>query len=502
MNQLLSIIEDKIVIDKVRLNKTEGTINHFGNLNVLGTVTFTKDLTVDGILTVDTLNVKNLAVDNNSTSNPGRWIVNTEKELEGNGLHWAWGTGSVNFMYREGRRLYANADFDLEPGFKYKIGNAEILSANELGPQVIKSKLREVGSLKDLTVQGNTLLSSFAFFNSINGRLGLNTDEPNGALSIVENDVEIVVGSPAYGKAKLGTFTNHSFSLITDNTERIVIKNNGDIIIGDENSKNGNLVINGTLRVDTLVADTRIDRYSPLEFKSSKDSSIYGKGLLWTGNGVPRQFVLKPNPDRLWASESIDIAEGQMYYINGRPVISNYGLGEQITRSNLSTLGTLESLAVSGSANFTSNVAITSGVTSLKTAVFADDVGNDLVINSNSISSSNNISIKIGDHETYYADDAEIIIGNKSKSRRPVKLFGPVSIGISTPDTDVDLTVKGNIQFADKKFITSISAPVEGNFNKGDICWNQNPAPDNYIGWVCVLDGSPGEWLPFGAISR
>jgi hypothetical protein len=56
--------------------------------------------------------------------------------------------------------------------------------------------------------------------------------------------------------------------------------------------------------------------------------------------------------------------------------------------------------------------------------------------------------------------------------------------------------------FANKKFFTGTAIPTSGTFNKGDICWNSNPQESSYIGWVCIIEGTPGEWLPFGAIGR
>ena len=53
-----------------------------------------------------------------------------------------------------------------------------------------------------------------------------------------------------------------------------------------------------------------------------------------------------------------------------------------------------------------------------------------------------------------------------------------------------------------KKFINGVSAPESGEFVKGDICWNTNPQASSYVGWICTVSGTPGEWLPFGAINR
>lgn len=501
MNNLLSVLEDKIVIEKLRLNITEGNINHVGNLDVQGAVNLNSSLDVVGIITADTINVKNLVYENGTDNGSGNWSANVEEELQGKGFSWTWGHGNTNLFYRKGGRLWTNADIDLDASRSYKIDNVPVLSADALGTQIVKSNLREVGTLKKLTVLGNTSLSEFAFFNSGFGRLGLNTDQPNTALSIVDNNVEIGIGSPTDGLAQIGTYTNHDLDIVTDNTTRISIKNNGKIIFGNELTKTADVIIHGTLTVETLVSDTRIDRFSPLEFKATRDTSIYGNGLIWTGTGATRQLVMMASPDRLWSSEALDLASEQSYYINNQPVLSQFKLGDLVTGSKLTSVGVLETLEVQGEVKFNDNIKALSGTTQLKTGIFTDGV-NWLNISSSRINTNNNISINIADDEVFYADQNEITVGNKNNTRRAVKVYGPVSVGVSNPDPDVDFTVKGNVSFADKKFITGTSAPSQGMFSKGDICWNQNPASDNYIGWVCTQEGAPGVWLPFGAIAR
>ena len=206
-------------------------------------------------------------------------------------------------------------------------------------------------------------------------------------------------------------------------------------------------------------------------------------------------------PDRLWSSESIDLSADQSFYINAQPVLSQHRLGDLVTQSKLTSVGVLESLEVQGEAKFNNNINVLSGTVQLKTGMFNDGV-KWLNITSSRVNTSGNISINVAEDEVFYADQNEIAVGNKNNTRRAVKVYGPVSVGVSNPDPDVDLTVKGDVSFADKKFTTGTSAPSTGSFSKGDICWNQNPASDNYIGWVCTQEGAPGVWLPFGAISR
>lgn len=495
--QLFTIQDDKIVINKLALKYLEGSIIHAGSLDIVGNTSIQSNLSVKGTIVADTINVKNLITETGDTANIGNWITSKEEDLEGKGLSWTWGNGQVQLFYRNGNRLWASGHIDIPAEKSYKIDNVEVISLTELGPQVTKSKLKEVGTLKSLTVAGNTLLSDFAFFNSSNSRFGLNTDQPNGTFSLLENDVEFIIGSPNYGSASLGTYSNHNLSIITDNTPRVTFKNSGEIVFGSELVKSADVTIYGTLKVDTLISDTRIDRYSPLEFKSSRDKSIYGQGLLWTGTGSTKQLIMRADPDRLWTTESIDIAADHAYFINGSPVLSEHSLGQYVTKSNLKTLGVLEGLEVEGDSLINGNII---GISAKFGSLVISDYHNSISFAKSNINASTSISINVSEDEVYFANDQEISIGNKLNILRPVKIYGPVAIGVSTPDPSLKFSVNGPISINNRKFIDGDSIPTEGMFTKGDICWNSTPTPGNYVGWICIADGSPGTWATFGVI--
>lgn len=492
MSQIFTIENDKVVITKLALSNLEGNIIHHGQLDLTGPVNVT------GTLSVETLKVKNLETELGINTKFGDWAVNDEADLLDKGLNWTWGNGSVQLGYRSGNRLWSNSDFDLDPERTYKIDNTTVLSQNELGPQITKSRLKEVGILRDLRVSGNTALAEFAFFNPSLNRVGINTETPNGTFGIVDNNVEFVISATRDSALQLGTYTNNDFNIISDNTTRITVKNNGQVIIGNEQTNNAVVKIYGTLEVETIVADTRIDRFSPLEFKTSRDRGIYGLGLTWTGTGGMRQLIMQADPDRLWTSEDFDLATDRSYYIGGVPVLSAVGLGTSVTQSNLSKLGTLDSLTVDGEATFMSRINASRAVINARIIEFND--GEDFSITNSKLSAANKLSFNVAGDETYYADANEIAIGNKQNTRRPIKLFGTVGIGINNPDPSVDLAVKGDISFADKKFTTGTASPTVGAFNKGDICWNSNPLSSGYVGWICIQPGEPGTWAPFGLI--
>ena len=43
---------------------------------------------------------------------------------------------------------------------------------------------------------------------------------------------------------------------------------------------------------------------------------------------------------------------------------------------------------------------------------------------------------------------------------------------------------------------------VVDQVEKGEMIYNSNPALNSFLGWVCVQDGNPGIWKPFGKITE
>jgi hypothetical protein len=499
--QLLAIVDDKIVIDKVQLKWTEGQVTHLGNFDVRGKLTasqpstFESDVAVKGQLAVDTLIVKHLISESPAETGFGQWAGNTEEDITEKGLFWTSGTNSSRLVYAGNKKIFADAHVDLSLDSTYKIHGATVLSSTALGGGISSSNLRKLGRLEKLAVDGDTNLGDFAFFNTVANRLGLGTEEPTHDISIVSNNVEIGIGSPRYGLAVFGAVSNHDVGIITDNITRITIKNNGEVIIGDLANRAGVLKIYGTLQADSIVSDTRVERSSSLTFVPNLDTSVYGKGLVWAGGDAQKELVLRADPDRITSTLPIDVAVQQSYMIDGTVVLTASDLGVNVTRSNLSKLGVLESLIVQGDVELRSNVEIDR--LSTNSITFA----NDWQINSHGLQTRNNFKITSNSDNVLSIDDQSITISSVATSNKIVRIFGRVGIGMNQPDESVKLDVNGPVKFDNKKFINNGAPPTTGIFMKGDICWNTNPEPGNYIGWVCVVDGTPGQWAPFGQIN-
>ena len=217
-------------------------------------------------------------------------------------------------------------------------------------------------------------------------------------------------------------------------------------------------------------------------------------GVSWTGDGPTKEFVLAADPDRFWSTESIDLNYGKSYYIGRRPVLSESALGDSVTTSSLTKLGTLESLTVNGNATFAGAVKIQS--LDASTITFRN-----ITIDSDGISTTNAVTVNADGHRALYADHSQISIGDVLRRDKPVKVFGALSVGINNPDPSVNFSVAGDVSIGGKKFTSGSAAPTTGAYQVGDICWNNAPHANSYVGWICITSGDPGEWLPFGAIN-
>jgi len=71
------------------------------------------------------------------------------------------------------------------------------------------------------------------FYESGTSRLGIGTEAPNGQLSVSSDEAEFVV-DPDFDHLRVGAWTTSKMSLITDNKERIVIKQHGGVEIKDK----------------------------------------------------------------------------------------------------------------------------------------------------------------------------------------------------------------------------------------------------------------------------
>lgn len=259
------------------------------------------------------------------------------------------------------------------------------------------------------------------------------------------------------------------------------------------------LTENGTITADSSIA-----------FKDN----IYDKGFYWAGRDYTKKLVLVADEDRIFSSESIDISRNKHLAINGQKVLSESELGTGVTKSNLREVGRLKGLIVDGSLSvnqflyFDSNsdrLGIGTEAPNAALSVAEDDIEvmlgtEDYTKGKVGTFGSNDFDI-VTDNTTRITVTAggNIKVGN-SASQSQMTVYGKVAVGVEHPDNEVDLHVKGAIKFNNKKHLSGTAVPDGGNYNEGDIVWNERPASGGHIGWVCIKAGNPGRWAPFGQI--
>tara|TARA_Y100000389_G_scaffold158954_1_gene160570 strand:+ start:284 stop:1126 length:843 start_codon:yes stop_codon:yes gene_type:complete len=238
------------------------------------------------------------------------------------------------------------------------------------------------------------------------------------------------------------------------------------------------------------------------------NGSVSNIGVIWTGEGNTRQ--LTQQQDRLFSSNSIDVGRDNNYRINNRSVLSSSTLGPEVFQSSLTSVGTLENLSTAGSLTVDDFVYYNAdtmrlglGIDSPNGALSIGSTEHEFVVDNNDVGAfkigawtTSELSI-ITDDTTriHIAETGRITLNDK------VKVDGKLGVNVTNVSADVDMDIAGAVRFDGKKMSSSTSEPIDGSHKVGDIVWNSTPRPTGYVGWICIREGTPGEWKPFGPIS-
>lgn len=156
----------------------------------------------------------------------------------GTGFLWP-SPGGVNkqFMFVDAPdRFYASENLELAADKAYYINGGVVLTERHLGGGVVESNLETVGDLRSLRVAGPVNLDDVVFYNADTRRVGINTDAPNGLLSVYDPtaDVEILISTDVNGRGRFGTHHARALDIVTDEQARISVEGNGDVQVGQE----------------------------------------------------------------------------------------------------------------------------------------------------------------------------------------------------------------------------------------------------------------------------
>ena len=182
------------------------------------------------------------------------------EENFGKGVIWSGKGYTKQFVFNGNPdRFFSSESIDLDKEKHLSIGGTVVLSSKELGSTVTKSNLQTVGRLKGLIVDGSLNVNQYLIYNGVTDRLGLGTENPNAALSVAENAIEVMLGTNDAFHGMVGTFASTDFDIVTDNTTRIAVKANGNIDLGNPNRNPIQVKVNGKLSIGVENPDPAVD---------------------------------------------------------------------------------------------------------------------------------------------------------------------------------------------------------------------------------------------------
>ena len=107
-----------------------------------------------------------------------------------------------------------------------RVKGQKVIEENCLTREVVNSNLQSVGVLKTLSVRGEANFNNNTF-NVLNKRIGVNTDAPEKALSVWDEEVSVVIGKHKQNQAYIGTNREQSVAIGVNREPQIEISTDG-----------------------------------------------------------------------------------------------------------------------------------------------------------------------------------------------------------------------------------------------------------------------------------
>lgn len=155
-------------------------------------------LTTRELQVVDNATVQNLVVKGSINTDNHSWNTLAEhisnKTLEK--LSEEWKQTLVNQVTNEIQSRGINFN-------TVKIDNELLVDGSQLSRAITETNIQQVGTLNTLTVRGEAQLNNS--LSALNKRVGINTVEPESALSVWDEEVSLVFGKHKLNEAYIGT---------------------------------------------------------------------------------------------------------------------------------------------------------------------------------------------------------------------------------------------------------------------------------------------------------
>lgn len=167
------------------------------------------DLIVDNLIVKGLINTDNASWNELSNKISTAVLENTTKE---------WKQQLVDEVLALAKNKGINFDSIL-------LGNVPLIADGELNPNILSSSLQQLGVLQELTVNGFTKLNDTVHVNK--HRVGINTENPEMALSVWDEEVSVIAGKLASQVAYIGTARAQTLAIGINRIPQITIDTSG-----------------------------------------------------------------------------------------------------------------------------------------------------------------------------------------------------------------------------------------------------------------------------------
>ncbi len=182
----------------------------------------TKDLTVQGSMTINGKFVVNGAVPEDTEFFRKLVSSTTSSTLDSinHTLFNNYSTLIFDQIKRDGLDLA-----------KITLNGQEVATTNSLGSAIVNSNLQNLGELKELRVSGESLLAQTLYVTP--RRVGINTIEPSAALSVWDDEIEIVAKKKQKDVGYFGTSRQQQLVLSANNKDNLTLDIDGSVKVDD-----------------------------------------------------------------------------------------------------------------------------------------------------------------------------------------------------------------------------------------------------------------------------
>jgi len=178
-------------------------------------------LTANSIEAVDSLRVQNLVVTGSINTDNLSWTA-LAADISQKTLDQLTESWNNNLVDQEVTQIQEHGiDFD-----QVTVNGQTIIAGNQLTRTVTESSLQSVGTLKNLSVSGEAKFNNNTL-TVLNKRLGVNTEAPEKALGVWDEEVSIVIGKHKLNQAYFGTNREQSVTIGVNREPQIEINTDG-----------------------------------------------------------------------------------------------------------------------------------------------------------------------------------------------------------------------------------------------------------------------------------